>query len=358
MPLSIRYEDHEKLLREVEQQAQQQSQPQTSATSAAGRVKTFLDVPRPADLPQVKTEWLVPDLIAKNSVTMVAGESGVGKTWFALCLALAISFGREFLGRRCRTAPVLYLDRENHWAVVRERLVLLGALPDVGRPAAVPMPDTFRYWGLGHSDCPPLLGDDRLLQMAREVQPLLVVDSLIRFHDQDENSATAMSAVMNAMKILANAGASVVVLHHKPKNSGAHYRGSSDIKAAVEALFSLSRDPDSKLLHLTCSKGRGEPLDRLWLRADFAASGGYVLADPGAEAQRAQREENAAHAEALLACIAAEPGITQRRLLERSGVPQKRARALLDEFCGKLWRTEPGPRDALCYFPASPAPAE
>ena len=57
--------------------------------------------------------WLVPDLICRGSIVVLAGEAGAGKSFLSYALALALASGRTFLGEQCQTTRVLYFDDEN-----------------------------------------------------------------------------------------------------------------------------------------------------------------------------------------------------------------------------------------------------
>src|SRR5262249_14508377 len=163
------------------------------------RITTIEDIPDPFECPSADTGWVVQGLFPAKGITVIAGEAAAGKTWLALALARAMTLGGDFLGRGTTPGPVLYLDRENPLSLVRERLrVLFGGS------------SAFRPWGLWCPDEPPLIGDPRLLEFARK-DPVLVIDSMIRFHRADENLATQMAPVMASLRELATAGASVVV---------------------------------------------------------------------------------------------------------------------------------------------------
>src|ERR1019366_7262297 len=110
-----------------------------------------------------------------------------------------------------------------------------------------------RPWGLWCQDEPPMIGDPRLREFAQK-GPVLIIDSMIRFHRADENSATEMAPVMAFLRELATVGASVVVLHHKSKSETSSYRGSTDIVAGADAAFALSRRDG--LLELRTIKNR------------------------------------------------------------------------------------------------------
>lgn len=84
-----------------------------------------------------------------------------------------------------------------------------------------------------------MVEDPRLLRWAAQHQPLIVFDSLVRFHAADENSASEMRNVMAHLRRLADVGATVLVLHHRSKTEANKYRGSSDILAAVDMVYAL-----------------------------------------------------------------------------------------------------------------------
>ncbi|HEX9953479.1 MAG TPA: AAA family ATPase [Rubricoccaceae bacterium] len=57
-------------------------------------------------------EWRVAGLVPEGAPSILAGHSGLGKSYVALCLALCVCTGRPFLGRDVRSASVLWVDRE------------------------------------------------------------------------------------------------------------------------------------------------------------------------------------------------------------------------------------------------------
>ena len=57
-------------------------------------------------------EWTVAGLIPEGAPSILAGHSGLGKSYVALYLAICVCLGRAFLGRDVRRASVLWVDRE------------------------------------------------------------------------------------------------------------------------------------------------------------------------------------------------------------------------------------------------------
>jgi len=316
------------------------TEPNAPEPQAQNIIRAWDEIPDVLAMAVSQTEWLVDGIIPGASVTLIAGEPGSYKSWLALSLLRAVSTQGGFLARECRPVDALYLDRENPLAVVRERLAILGVESLAGS----------RIWGGWLHDAPPAIGDARLLEMARERRPLLVFDSLIRFHGADENSASEMAQVMHDLRMLANAGATVVALHHRAKSETSRYRGSSDIAAGVDTAFSVSRGRQAGLVTLECFKSRFVEEFSITLRPDLADAGDFIVTEgPNVTVERG-------HAEKLAEVIRAKPGQVQGDVIAASGVPKGRARALLGKFAGKLWRLEPGAHNAKRFFPIE-APA-
>jgi hypothetical protein len=185
-------------------------------------------------------EWLVVGLIPLASVNLISAESGTGKTWLAYAIAGAVSHGINFTGRNVQQAPVLYLDGENPVFVVRRNLTNLGLVEPPG----------FNAWGSWNEDPPPKPDDSRIIDFARRSRPLLIWDSLVEFAGCDEHSSTDIRAFMNKFRLLANLGATVIILHHTGKTATSkQYRGSSDIKASVDMAYLVTGTPRDGKLH-------------------------------------------------------------------------------------------------------------
>jgi hypothetical protein len=292
------------------------------------------DIPDPFACASEQIEWVVYNLIPARGITMIAGEPGAGKTWLALSLARSLTFGDDFLGRRTQTAKVLYIDRENPLSLIRDRLqVLFGGSSE------------FRPWGLWCPDEPPLIGDPRLLEFAQQA-PVLIIDSMIRFHKADENSATQMAPVMASLRQLATLGASIVILHHKSKSETSSYRGSSDIVAGADAVFALAKR--DVLLELWTIKNRFASDTTIKIRADFEAGTFVVTDSPG--------PDRSSEVDRLADIIRTSPGLTQNDVVKRSGMNRKHAIELLRSHGDSVWRRTPGANRSLSYYPIQAVP--
>ena len=185
-----------------------------------------------------------------------------------------------------------------------------------------------------------MIGDSRLLEFARQ-EPVLIVDSMIRFHTADENSATQMAPVMASLRELATAGASVVILHHKSKSETSSYRGSSDIVAGADAAFALVKRDE--LLELRTIKNRFAAATTVEIHADFAAGTFSLCNTP--------ERDSMADVDRFADIIRDSPGLSQNEVVRRVGMKRDRAIELLRQNEGGLWRSQAGANRSRCYFP-------
>ena len=173
--------------------------------------------------------WLVQDLIPSNVLIFLFGIAGHYKTWFVLHLAVCLANGRTFLNRLTKSIKVLIVNKDSTPSELQRRLKKFGMVVD----------NIF-------VDMNPL-SLDSYIAIAKEYD-LIIFDSLIRFHNADENSATEMAEVMGILQKIRDAGTTVLVIHHRGKATGQGYRGSSEILAGCDLAFSLNKNPDALIL--------------------------------------------------------------------------------------------------------------
>ncbi|HKE24958.1 MAG TPA: AAA family ATPase [Bryobacteraceae bacterium] len=185
---------------------------------------------------EADVQWIVDGLIPEGAITLLTGDSGHGKTIFATALAGAIAHGRDFMGRATARRAVLYCDRENPAAVVKQHLHDLD----------IQETDWLVFWG---NWCPQEADGPEsasLLEFARQHKPVFIFDPAIAFNRGDEQSSNDTRAFMNHCRRLASAGATVILLHHVGKSEKSKdYRGSSDYKAAVDMAYLLEKLGDA-----------------------------------------------------------------------------------------------------------------
>jgi hypothetical protein len=197
---------------------------------------------------EITMNWLLDGIIAENSVTMLTGESGDGKSFFSLKLAGQVSRGLPFLARKTVKTKVLYLDRENPLFVVKDRLELM----------EIRETKDLTYWGTWNDEIPDGPGANSVMNFVQKHKPLVIFDNKAAFDGGDEQDATATRQHMNQYRRLASLGGTILVLHNTGKSeTSKEYRGSSDIKASLDMGYVLER---------TDGTNSGQPLGAMVLK--------------------------------------------------------------------------------------------
>lgn len=285
-------------------------------------------------------DWCVDGMIAHGSVTLICAESGTGKTWLGYYIAGCIAHGFPVLGRKVRASNVLYLDGENPIYVVQQRLADLGITDS----------PNLCVWG-GWNISPPVRPDSPLVvEFAGKHKGLIIYDSLIEFHSGSEQSSTETRAFMRSFRTLANLGATVIVLHHTGKaDTSKQYRGSSDIKAAVDTAYLLARKSEDvealRDLSMRCFKARLAPPQHFGM--EFKKGQGFAPC----EAFMPVRTTT----ELITEILSSHPGSNQKEIVSLGREQGFTIRQITDCLKVGLWQRTPGPHNSTLYsLPESP----
>lgn len=181
--------------------------------------------------------WLIKHWLQRDALMMMHGPSGSGKTFVALDWMLRLAAGREdWCGHIVRPGPVVYLAGEGHHGL-RGRIAAWkhhhGA-------------DSLDMW-LSGSGCDLNKPDGYLrvsdaLRASRISPCVIVVDTLHRFLNGDENSAQDAREMLDACaKLMSEFSCSVLLVHHTGVAEEAQHRarGSSAWKGALDIEISV-----------------------------------------------------------------------------------------------------------------------
>ena len=163
-------------------------------------------------------DWVVENLVPSRSITILFGPGGCGKTTVVLQIANAVSGGAEIFGLKTEKKSCVYLDYESPQALLVEKLKRLEVCRGVF------------FWGLWSEPRPPFLDSDNFNLLFNLPQDsVLIFDSLRSCHNSDENSSRDMAFIFNRLKVLREAGYSIIIVHHSVKGDEKIFRGSASI---------------------------------------------------------------------------------------------------------------------------------
>jgi hypothetical protein len=308
------------------------------------------DIPRVLTMKLRPTPWIIEKWLVEDAFHIFSGEPGCMKSMLALFLASRISNGTEVFGGNPKKKKVIYLDKENPVDVVRDRYELFG----------IETEENLDYWGMWtYYDQPPNLanrGSDnpearaKLLKWAEEHRPVMIFDSLIAFHDREENSASEMRDVMRFFGELRFRGATVIVLHHqgKPVLEGTRspYRGSSEIAGACDLAFNIKMRQDGEMPMITATSFKNR-FD-LQIQHNLRFDGKKGLFIPF----NAEDEVDEMWTTQIQAFIEDHPGASIEEVKkEVAQLGEGKLRKLLDQNDGQLWSKRTGAHGKFFYFP-------
>jgi hypothetical protein len=261
---------------------------------------------------------VVEQTIAEGTVTVVTGEPGCGKSTGVSHMAYCVSRGIAFAGRRTIQRPVLFIDREDPISAVAPMHDRLG----------ISEHEAFRVWGMWQQSEPPEPDAQIVLDYIERCnpKPIIVLNPLVAFWGGDENDAKQTRTFMNRLRKLAVMGATIIGIHHVGKSeSSKDFRGSSDLKAAIDLGLKVTNTSDTPgrldKVTITAFKDRMGIFTEARLRY---ATGGFVADQFSASLTNTDR---------LVELLRKNPGVAKVAFLEMAkgeGLGRNRAESFLE----------------------------
>lgn len=188
-----------------------------------------LDIPEP--------EFLIKPYIPETGFIILAGESGIGKSWLIMQMAKSIGAGSKFLGEfDTKKTKILYIDEESHIREVKERWLML----EGDNNADV----TFMsYQGVKIDD--PVKRAKLLGIVKEEGYKLIIFDTYRATMNCNEQDSTETQKVIDGFREFQKEGVTILALHHNRKDSNKFsspkdiLRGSNALVGALNSLITL-----------------------------------------------------------------------------------------------------------------------
>lgn len=214
------------------------------------------------DLDLSPPEFLVQDLIETDSLGVIFGEPGCGKSFLAVDLACSVATGIAFHGREVKAGPVLYIAGEGHHGLVR-RFKAWEELYHAPLQNSPLFKSTCSAQFLDGESATQVLDQARSLAATHGTPSLVIVDTLARnYGPGDENSTADMSRFVAAMDRLRDQlGCVVLIVHHSGHQEKERGRGSTALKAAADAEFVVVKEGDTIDVRCTKMKDADTPPD-------------------------------------------------------------------------------------------------
>jgi hypothetical protein len=305
--------------------------------------------------PEPRT-WRIADLAPEQGVTLVYGDSGIGKSYLLLLMAMCIVDGRAFAGLATVPGRVLYIDAELDADEHTRRAYGLARGLDLDRPPS----------GLVYASLPASLATEHGRAWLAEAKQaaaadVVMLDSLtyacwgIRLSEPGE-----VGAVMRALHTLGT----VITLDHTQwsgaagNQSESHPFGSFVKKMAAQSMVQMNGSEDGRSITLRQKKSNFASLrDPLYVTLDHAADAIRLSVLGLADDRVAGSEQHMRADERVLRYLLGVHGATAEQIAEATDLASKtvsnklsqlKARGLADNDLHGAWHA----RDAHSPFPA------
>jgi archaellum biogenesis ATPase FlaH len=297
-------------------------------------------------------EWLIEGLIPENSISVLSGNEGVGKTIFLLSMARSLTEGMDFIGRPAYLTPVIYVGVDVSKAILQRYMTMMRWVPN----------NDFRILTMWTNPEAPMLDEKEqmkwLFKYAEKYCPVLMLDTLRDLYSGDENSSTDTKPVVDILRRLCSLGSSIVAVAHPPKSGNSLIRGSGNIpqKADIPYFMEAKKLNGKDVTVITCpNKNRfGTTSFALTFQKQFIPIPGALpylrIREMKESTPSVERKQNGVR-ERVFAYIKENPGKNQQEIESALKMSDKTVRQILvdGETSGAL-RHEKGERKEKCWY--------
>ena len=223
--------------------------------------KNAFQFTRVGDLKYRKPAWVIDGLVETETLGLLFGEPGCGKSFLAVDMALCVATGVPFHERSVKQGAVFYIAGEGFNGLTRrfrawakhKNVDIDGAGFFVSKKAAQFL------------DAASAAAVTRAVQtLANEhgIPAMIFIDTIARnFGAGDENSTSEMNAFIAAMDALKGEfpDCAVILVHHTGHSEKQRARGSIALKGALDVEYRLDKSGDTITLLNTKMKDAEPP---------------------------------------------------------------------------------------------------
>ena len=249
---------------------------EAQAEHKAARSRQGFGFVRVGDLEYRAPEFVVDGLIETQTLGLLFGDPGCGKSFLAVDLALSVASGTSFHGREVKRGPVFFIAGEGHNGLARrfaawskDRGVDLANVPMLKSTRAAQFLDGKSAEEV--ANCVETLAE------GHGAPAMIIIDTLARnFGAGDENSTQDMSNFVIAMDNLQERfpDCAILIVHHSGHADKARARGAMALKGALDLEYRVEKSGASLRLVNTKMKDSEPPADLFFAFRPVDLTGG------------------------------------------------------------------------------------
>lgn len=198
--------------------------------------------------------WLIRGYMETQSLSLMFGDPASGKSFNAVDMACCIATGRDWHGQKVFAGRVLYVAGEGNrgysarckaWSILNDTCLDVAPLSFSSKTVNLSDPKAAAQ----------LNAEITLMTNQTGEQPrLIIIDTVARTMDGDENSTRDMAVFVQQLdQLKAQHNCAILLVHHTGHGSKDRARGSTVLKGALDAEYRVSKDDDG-MIRLECTK--------------------------------------------------------------------------------------------------------
>jgi hypothetical protein len=206
-------------------------------------------------------KWIIKGVLPEADLGVIYGQSGSGKSFAILDLAMAICRGGEWRGQKVKQGRVLYVAAEGGGGV-SQRLKAYEQHHNISI-ASLPL-------GIIH-DAPNLLAEEDVTALVKAIigagsGDMIILDTLAQvMPGANENSGEDMGLALRHCRAIREAtGSMVMLVHHSGKDQSKGARGWSGLRGASDVEFEVTYEKGDPARVLRVSKQKDGRDDLAW----------------------------------------------------------------------------------------------
>ncbi len=195
--------------------------------------------------------WLIDGILPAGGLIGLYGKPGCGKSFLAIDMAMCVASGLAWQGHAVQRGFVLYVSAEGGTGIGKRVAAWLSSNQVSVDEAQVSWLTESLYINSTSEDMDVLFR--RLLEEVEKQPTLVIIDTLARCFDGDENLQEDMGRFIAGVdRLRREFNATVIVVHHT-RLDAERERGSTAFRGAADAMLSVARKAGGPLL-LSCDK--------------------------------------------------------------------------------------------------------
>jgi len=223
---------------------------QPDEPNSAGTKTTFdddgfqLDDKKPFTFPPS----LIKGLLPRNGIAFIGGQSGAGKTFVAIDLAVALTTQQPFFGKKIKEKVGVIIIAGEGAETIQPRITIARMARNIDDVLPIAWTDKFPDFTKAEEVKTFLNRLRRMKQRLRDSHNVrlgaIIIDTLAAvFNLEDENDNSEASKIIRAMKAIGDdLDALVMPIHHYGKGAETGLRGASAWRAGSDSVLSITAD--------------------------------------------------------------------------------------------------------------------